>query len=95
VDSEGSVGLYSSLAVDKDGYPHISYFYHTGTDIQYAYRNASGWHIQSVADVGSYYTGWSSLALDEGEYPHISYYTYFGDDLKYAYQDASGWNIEP
>ena len=30
VDSEGSVGLCFSLALDKDGYPHNSYFYHTG-----------------------------------------------------------------
>jgi len=56
--------------------------------LKYAYRDTSGWHIETV-DSG----GWSaSLAMDSSGYAHISH---VGDGgLKYVYQDADGWHIE-
>jgi len=81
---------HTSLALDEDEYPHISYIDKTNQDLKYAFQDASGWHIQTVDS-----EGWvgcdTSLALDEAGYPHISY---CGHALKYAYQDASGWHIE-
>jgi hypothetical protein len=94
VDSEGHVGWYTSLALDKDRYPHISYCHNYNRDLKYAYQDASGWHIETVD------SGWrvgqnTSLALDGDGYPHISYYDEYPNyDLKYAYQDTSGWHIE-
>ncbi len=99
VDSEGYVGRYTSLALDGDGYPHISYYY-CGTvswlcevsDLKYAYQDAAGWHIETVDSEGGMYT---SLALDGDGYPRMSYYDDFPNcDLKYGYQDASGWYTE-
>jgi hypothetical protein len=91
VDSEGSVGYYASLALDGEGYPHISY-YDSGNDfLKYAYQDAAGWHIEIVDNnVPSYKT---SLALDGDGYPHISY-TASGTDLKYVYLDGSGWHFQ-
>ena len=100
-DDSPRVGEYASLALDGDGYPHISYHDRTNGDLKYAYLDASGWHTLTVDSQGVIgYTYYNSLALDEAGYPHISYcfiqnvnYTY-DSDLKYAFQDAIGWHTQ-
>ena len=85
---------YTSIALDSQGFPHISYYDWTNGDLKYAYKDASGWHIETVdsaGDVGKYT---SSIALDSQGFPHISYYDNSNDNLKYAYKSASGWHIE-
>ena len=91
VDSEGSVGITPSLALDSNDYPHISYNDHTNEDLKYVSWNGSAWVFEVVDTAGE--AGWrSSLALDSNEYPHISY---LGDgDTRYARWTGSAWNIE-
>ena len=57
MDSDIDGARDTSLALDRDGYPHISYCYcdagppYGGCqvgDLKYAYQNGSGWHIQTV-----------------------------------------------
>jgi hypothetical protein len=85
-------GQYTSLAMDGDGYPHISYFHNSDMELKYAYMDASGWHIGTVDSAGSVGKH-TSLELDNSGYPHISYLDSTHNDLKYAYMDASGWHI--
>jgi hypothetical protein len=89
VDTIGDVGRYTSLTMDDDGYPHISYDDETNLTVKYAHKDGSGWHFETV-DSGTM----SSLALDDEGYPHIGYYDSDNEDLRYAYQDNSGWHWE-
>jgi hypothetical protein len=61
--STDDVGKFSSLVLDVDDQPHISYYDDTNDDLKFAFKDSSGWHtfdaIDSEGDVGS----WSSMSL--------------------------------
>ncbi len=85
-----------SLAVDREGNPHISFCYYA--EVTYAYRDALGWHSQTVGPCTSFQPPYTSIALDRQGYPHLCYEGGYADftrgDLMYAYEDAAGWHVE-
>ena len=83
VDSTGDVGRYTSITVDVNGNPHITYLDVTNVDLRYAKKTGGSWSIETVDAAGSvgYYT---SIDFDANSNPHISCYTATGSDLKYA-----------
>ena len=110
VDNGGVVGTcdageYTSIALDSNGYPYISYFYGTGEDLKCAHWTGSSWEIETVdsaGDVGRH----TSIALDSNNCPHISYSDLtraeywngtgikVGGDLKYARWNGTSWVTE-
>ena len=93
LDSVGSVGLSSSIALDEYDYPHISYFDWTNHDLKYAKWDGSKWVNETVDSKGD--VGWpSSIAMDKQGRPHIAYFDAILNDLKYATWDGSIWKNE-
>ena len=76
--SFGSSASESSLALDQDDNPHISYTVQAigrpGV-LRYAYRDSDGWHTADVdeSESDTLLADFPSLALDQGGNPHISY----------------------
>ena len=83
----------TSLRLDQDDHPHISYMNSNTRDLKYAYHDGTEWHITPVDsdDAVGYY---SSLALDSNGNPHISYLDWTNQKLKYAYYDGDSWHLQ-
>lgn len=90
-------GMETSLALDVEGFPHISYAAWNElsewelSELKYAYLDVSGWHTQTMV-LGEDGAWGSSLALDNDGYPHIGYI--YGGSLYYTFQDAGGRNFQ-
>jgi hypothetical protein len=95
----------TSIALDRDGRPHIVYCAVWGTggphftsELRYAYYDGATWNIEVIEsgseddDLG----GWNSLALDSADEPHVAYEADFDcserEILKYAYLIGSYLN---
>jgi len=85
VDSTGDTGFFTSIKLDADGHPHISYT--DGSNCRYASYNGASWQTETVGAGGSA----TSLALDFSGYPLIAY---CGGGLHYARWTGSAWDIQ-
>jgi hypothetical protein len=81
-------------SLDKDDYPHLSYYDRKNESIKYANWNGSAWIIEIVDTAGDHSTGPTSLALDRYDRPRICYYKNETGSLKYAEWNGTAWNIE-
>lgn len=96
LDTGLSYGESSSLALDENEFPHISY---TTQRLKYVFKDASGWYTPTVVSSGSILH--TSIAIDGSGHAHICY-SLKGEcsksgcengEINYTYQDVSGWNI--
>ncbi|MHB1033059.1 MAG: FG-GAP-like repeat-containing protein [Pirellulales bacterium] len=93
VDRLGDVGSASSLVLDKNGVPNISYFDSSNGDLKYATWKGTSWGIETVDSqgiVGQY----SSIALDPTGKPQISYYNTYSSGTLWCASWTGGtvWN---
>jgi len=94
VDSAGNIGMFTSLEIDSDNNPHVSYYDCSARNLKYAYYDGSKWSNETVDSSGDVGTAGTSLALNSTGGPHIVYFDEPNDDLKYARYDGNQWHIE-
>lgn len=93
IESQGSVGLYPSLAFSRNDGPVVTYYHRTKGDLHMALSQGTGWQILSLdqaGDVGRF----SSLTLDPNR-PTASKWAIAYEDttngqVKYAVQGDIG-----
>ncbi|MGB2194637.1 MAG: putative Ig domain-containing protein, partial [Candidatus Poseidoniaceae archaeon] len=92
IDSNGNVGEYTSIAIDSNGFKHISYY--GGGDLKYATDTSGSWVVTTV-DTSARRES-TSIAIDSNDAVHISYQG--SGNLKYATcssscATASNWDL--
>jgi hypothetical protein len=98
VDNSGDVGLFSDIAYDSQGYPHIVYYRSNSPyAVMYArYTGEGGWLIEEIYSNSYYsYTGYGcSISLDPTDTPHVSSIVQTGSSyfrLYYFTKDQGSW----
>jgi hypothetical protein len=96
VDTEFDAGLYTSLALDKQGHPHISYvhYLHFGlkSHLRYARLSGTKWIVETV-DEGARHAQ-PKLVIDGADRLHILYQDLTTQQWLYTYQQEPGWTTE-
>lgn len=84
----------TSIALDSQGNPHISYYEGGGHHLKYAYydSDSQSWIKEIVGeDVDAGVT--NSLRLDNNDLPRIAYWDNNQDRVRYASFDGTKWNF--
>ena len=98
VDSIDDVGMFSSIAVDSNGFVHMVYHNATSHTLKYANNSLGYWSVETVANGTGYWKGeYCSIALDSYDHPHISYLVYevaTGDSWVGYRNKTTSWSNE-
>ena len=96
VDAANNVGRWTSLALDRNDAPHISYQSASGGPaLRYARWTGTEWATQTVDPQAGGGEG-CALTLDAAGRPHIVYYVSSSGNniLRYARWTGAAWQIE-
>jgi hypothetical protein len=86
------LGEYTSIALDSQGDPHISYYDNDGQALKYAHKSNGSWTLE-VVDSASNAGLYTSIVVDASDVPHIAYQVR-DVAVRYATKTGGNWSIE-
>ncbi|MEA3559363.1 MAG: hypothetical protein U9R75_08940 [Candidatus Thermoplasmatota archaeon] len=93
VDGDDNVGKCTSIAIDGDDRPHISYYLLTNWDLRHARLVNGEWELETVDSEYKVGDG-SSLAVDEYGKFFIAYFDWTNSKMKLASGNFGDWELE-
>ncbi|MEN2997702.1 MAG: hypothetical protein ABDH28_01485, partial [Brevinematia bacterium] len=93
IDSEGKVGYYANMKIDRKGNIHVAYYDSTKKVLKYAVNSRGSWEIM-VVDKNDDPGRFISLWVDEQGNPHLSYFVQSKKEIRYAFFDGKRWEIQ-
>jgi hypothetical protein len=84
-DTAGEVGFFSSLDLDSQDYPRISYYASDTQSLKYARWDGADWIIE-IVDAPVNIEGYTSLAVDQMDVTHLAYCDGASSEIKYAHR---------
>ncbi|MEN8155453.1 MAG: choice-of-anchor D domain-containing protein [Bacteroidota bacterium] len=89
--------LVTDIAVDRDGWPHISYVGSVqdwgNEDYKYAVKSVQGWSDHKIDD-GDFAGADNSIDTDLNRNPHICFYNPLSERLNYAWKESDLWHTK-
>ena len=89
-----TAGWCTSIAIDHNGKPAISYYDQVNGDLKYARMDGSEWQTQVVDGIGSSVGYLNSLQLNKEGNPQIAYTDSTHLSVNYASLNGTEWRIE-
>lgn len=90
-----SVQAQCSVAISKDGTPHVAWYRLPGgfgnNHIRYAVLKDGAWLMQTL-DFDEQSGKWNWMVADQSGNPDVSYDAYVKGELKFAHWDGKDWN---
>lgn len=84
-DTTGEVGFFSSIDLDSQDYPHISYYADDTQTLKYAHWDGADWIVE-IVDTPVIMDGYTSLIVDQDDTTHIAYCDGSSSEIKYAHR---------
>lgn len=91
VDEGGLVGESSSIALDSDGYAHISYYDSTNDRLKYCNNSLGSWSCETV-ETGGVVFEVTSIAIDSTDKIHVTHYNHTSNNLRCCNNTFGGWD---
>lgn len=84
----------TSIALDKQGHPHITYYIPAGSRLMYTYFSGSTWAAPVVVEDAGVVGETSSLVMDSSDRPRVAYWDATLQDVRYASYTGAAWSLD-
>jgi hypothetical protein len=93
IDSDGKVGYYAKMKIDKNNNIHVVYYDATQKALKYAVKKGDNW-IKMIVDKNDDPGRFNSIFVDSNFNVYVSYFVEKTKEIRYAVYDGKAWKIE-